>query len=99
MAEARRREQYLEQQRARIRREEAATEDLLRRTTTPCPSCGRRIEKTGGCNHVQCGNPHAGSGARVRGGCGHHFHWCCLRPYPAPGHDVHGACPFGGRAG
>ncbi len=38
--------------------------------TRPCPNCGQRIEKNGGCNHMIC--------RQVGGvGCGHHFCAVC----------------------
>ncbi len=34
--------------------DDEATQDLLARETKPCPKCGVRIIKNGGCNHMTC---------------------------------------------
>eukprot|EP01041_Mallomonas_annulata_P000757 gene757-1443_t len=43
----------------------------------PCPRCGVRIEKTGGCSHMVC--------VRSAGGCGFEFCWECLGLYHTNG--------------
>ncbi|GLD97515.1 hypothetical protein PINS_up006205 [Pythium insidiosum] len=38
----------------RIARAEKRTKRILNKHTKPCPNCGARIEKNGGCNHMHC---------------------------------------------
>jgi hypothetical protein len=33
---------------------DALTEELIQRSTKPCPKCAQRTEKNGGCNHMKC---------------------------------------------
>ena len=40
--------------RTRLAREEGETAATLARLTKPCPSCGAKILKDGGCNHMKC---------------------------------------------
>eukprot|EP00475_Leptophrys_vorax_P043777 TRINITY_DN8526_c0_g1_i1.p1 TRINITY_DN8526_c0_g1~~TRINITY_DN8526_c0_g1_i1.p1 ORF type:complete len:344 (-),score=31.08 TRINITY_DN8526_c0_g1_i1:415-1323(-) len=47
-----------------------ATKEWERQHTKECPNCKSRIQKNGGCPHMQCRS------------CKHHFCWGCLRPYP-----------------
>lgn len=54
--------------------EELRSAQLIAEITKPCPRCGIRIEKTGGCRHMTC--------PQEEGGCGHEFYWCCLGRYP-----------------
>ena len=43
--------------------------------TKPCPSCGARILKNGGCPHVSCRN------VTRSASCSHEFFWYCLLPW------------------
>ncbi|CEL59290.1 hypothetical protein RSOLAG1IB_03223 [Rhizoctonia solani AG-1 IB] len=63
--------------RRRRRREEYDSEEYIQNNTKKCPnqSCGRRIQKNGGCNHMVC---------RFPAGCGHEFCWLCLADYGGP---------------
>ena len=40
-----------------IKKAEKATQNFLDRETKPCPKCGVRITKIGGCNHMVCKVP------------------------------------------
>ncbi|MCJ1288075.1 hypothetical protein MMC26_007428 [Xylographa opegraphella] len=53
------------------RRERMANEAYLAANTKACPqeSCGRPIEKNGGCSHMTCTQ------------CGHQFCWDCFAPW------------------
>ncbi|CAJ0755417.1 20858_t:CDS:2 [Entrophospora sp. SA101] len=51
--------------------EEAATLDYLTRETKPCPKCGVRISKNGGCNHMTC---------KVSS-CKYEFCWLCMADF------------------
>ena len=55
----------------------AKTLEWMKKHGKPCPNCGDLIQKNGGCQHMHCAPP---------GGCGHHFCWGCLRPYPQQCH-------------
>jgi len=57
--------------------DEVENRKLKQHTTKPCPRCGVRIEKNGGCPHMTC--------HRVSGGCGYEFCWQCLGPYHTSG--------------
>ncbi|ETS77946.1 hypothetical protein PFICI_10008 [Pestalotiopsis fici W106-1] len=53
--EERRRVEEAERERARNRQAEStASERFANKTTKPCPSCGVRIFKDGGCDHMHC---------------------------------------------
>jgi len=62
--------------------EERRSMDHLSQYTKLCPRCGRRIEKSGGCDHMTC---------RISaGGCGYEFCWRCLCDYgPILAHGNH----------
>jgi ariadne-1 len=45
--------------------EEVLVNEWERTNTRPCPTCQRRIEKNGGCNHMTCSQ------------CGYEFCWIC----------------------
>ena len=49
----------------------ALSEQELTMNTRPCPKCGRRTYRDGGCRHMTCL-------------CGHEYFWCCLRAYRDP---------------
>ncbi|KAL5637155.1 hypothetical protein ACGC1H_000965 [Rhizoctonia solani] len=49
--------------------ENQESEEYIRNHAKKCPSCGRQIQKSGGCNHMTC---------RFPAGCGHQFCWLCL---------------------
>lgn len=49
--------------------EEGQTEEYMSRFTRGCPECHVRIEKTGGCNKMDCTR------------CGHSFCWVCSQPW------------------
>ncbi|KAH7344058.1 hypothetical protein B0J17DRAFT_200907 [Rhizoctonia solani] len=51
------------------------SEKYIRNNFKKCPSCKRRIQKNGGCNHMTCCRP---------AGCGHEFCWLCLAPWDRP---------------
>nr|CAG8651008.1 1151_t:CDS:2 [Entrophospora candida] len=51
--------------------EEAATDDYLQQETKPCPKCGIRIVKNGGCNHITC---------KIVT-CRYEFCWLCFADY------------------
>ena len=53
------------------REEEAEARRLKHLTTRPCPRCGVRIEKNGGCPHMTCVQPN----------CRYQFCWDCLGEY------------------
>ena len=53
------------------REEEAEARRLKHLTTRPCPRCGVRIEKNGGCPHMTCVQP----------SCKYQFCWDCLGDY------------------
>jgi ariadne-1 len=55
----------------------AKTLEWMSKHGKPCPNCGDLIQKDGGCQHMHCAPP---------GGCGHHFCWGCMRPYPQQCH-------------
>ncbi|KAL5637159.1 hypothetical protein ACGC1H_000967 [Rhizoctonia solani] len=61
-------------QNAHRERENAASEAYITQHAKQCPnsSCGRRIEKNDGCDHMTCRRP---------AGCGHEFCWVCLADY------------------
>lgn len=52
--ERRRRAEEEERERTRLRAESFASEQVARQTTKPCPFCGVRIQKNGGCDHMHC---------------------------------------------
>lgn len=54
-----------------------ANREMIQKTTKPCPKCGRRIEKNGGCTHMTC--------KREAGGCGYDFCWECMGEYHTTG--------------
>ncbi|PVF96660.1 hypothetical protein CPB86DRAFT_708674 [Serendipita vermifera] len=58
----------------RDKREDRASSSYILTTTKGCPNpkCGRRIEKSHGCDHMTCKRP---------AGCGHQFCWVCLAPW------------------
>jgi ribosomal protein L44E len=60
---------------------EKMTEQLLLKTTKPCPACHAPVEKNGGCNHMTCSN------------CHYEFCWLCLKRWQ--GYYSHG-CPLYG---
>ncbi|KDN48018.1 hypothetical protein RSAG8_03034, partial [Rhizoctonia solani AG-8 WAC10335] len=64
--EAESRRLKLEGQRDNDNRE---SEKYIRKHAKKCPSCGRQIQKNGGCDHMTCRSP---------AGCGHEFCWLCL---------------------
>ncbi|QRV87284.1 Serine/arginine repetitive matrix protein [Ceratobasidium sp. AG-Ba] len=59
---------------AKRAQEDRASQDLINRVAKTCPnkSCGRKIEKAEGCDHMTCRRP---------AGCGHEFCWICLASY------------------
>ena len=59
---------------------------VLCETTRPCPSCSRRVEKTGGCDHMRCGYDNNG---RIIVGCGTHWCWRCLQKLDETNPYVH----------
>ncbi|CAE6487568.1 unnamed protein product [Rhizoctonia solani] len=61
-------------QHAHKERDNAASEAYISQHAKQCPnpSCGRRIEKSEGCDHMTC---------RLPAGCGHEFCWVCLADY------------------
>jgi hypothetical protein len=82
-----------EQARAARASENAASEAALQELTTPCPRCGVRLQRAGGCFHMKCP-------------CGNHFYDCCGRNRPPnrlgirsreeldPDHPSDFRCPF-----
>jgi NADH pyrophosphatase NudC (nudix superfamily) len=64
----------------------AQSEQWIQDNTRPCPNCGRRIEKNGGCLHMTCP-------ARPVG-CGREYFWCCSRPFPDARHRLFNCCPI-----
>ncbi|KDN48016.1 hypothetical protein RSAG8_03032, partial [Rhizoctonia solani AG-8 WAC10335] len=64
--------QRLKKERART--ETRKSEKYIRGNAKKCPnrSCGRQIQKNGGCDHMTCRRP---------AGCGHEFCWLCLADY------------------
>ncbi|KAL5637158.1 hypothetical protein ACGC1H_000966 [Rhizoctonia solani] len=60
--------------RDRARTENRKSEKYIRSNTKRCPnsSCGRQIQKDGGCDHMTCRRP---------AGCGHEFCWFCRADY------------------
>lgn len=66
-------EQYTAQQAERDAQDRASQTYIDRNAKIcPNPSCGRRIEKVDGCDHMTCRRP---------AGCGHEFCWLCLADY------------------
>lgn len=63
LEELRRKAEEEERERARLLAESAASEQVARQTTKPCPFCGVRIQKNGGCDHIHCT------------ACDRHFWW------------------------
>ncbi|CEL59289.1 hypothetical protein RSOLAG1IB_03222 [Rhizoctonia solani AG-1 IB] len=61
-------------QHANRERENQASEAYISIHAKQCPNttCGRRIEKNDGCDHMTCRRP---------AGCGHEFCWVCLADY------------------
>lgn len=57
---------------------EADTARLITRATKPCPTCGTRIEKAGGCNHMTCRQ------------CKAHWCWICGQPWSMHGANTGG---------
>ncbi|EUC56169.1 ring finger protein, putative [Rhizoctonia solani AG-3 Rhs1AP] len=55
--------------------ENRESEEYIRNHAKKCPSCGRQIQKNGGCNHMTCHSP---------AGCGHQFCWLCLAHWGQP---------------
>jgi hypothetical protein len=37
--------------------QEAASEKMVKKISKECPGCKRRIQKAGGCEHMQCTYP------------------------------------------
>ena len=54
--------------------QERATKAWEQANTKPCPRCNARIEKNGGCNHMNCQK------------CGFYFCWQCLEDARLPNH-------------
>jgi NADH pyrophosphatase NudC (nudix superfamily) len=67
-------------QTAQAVRAAAQSERWIQDNTKPCPNCGRRVEKNGGCLHMTCPQRPVG--------CGNEYFWCCLRPYPDARHAL-----------
>lgn len=67
-------EQYAAQRANTRAAEDQASQEYIGKhaKTCPNPSCGRRIEKSQGCDHMTCRRP---------AGCGHEFCWLCLADY------------------
>lgn len=57
---------------------ELASQFWIHAHTKPCPHCGVRIEKNGGCDYIQCTQ------------CGYEFCWECAHPH---NHATH-VCTF-----
>lgn len=54
---------FVRQRREQLRRDDEASSAAAIATTRPCPRCGVRIEKNGGCDHMRCAS------------CGHPYNW------------------------
>ncbi|KAG7292598.1 hypothetical protein NEMBOFW57_002633 [Staphylotrichum longicolle] len=65
-------EQY-DQRNDKHRKAERASEREVQTTTKACPSCGKRVFKHSGCNHMTCI-------------CGHEWCYRCLAPYAYTAH-------------
>ena len=50
-------------------KEDDGSKELIEKTTKPCPKCGVRIEKNGGCRAMHCQYK----------GCNTHFCWNCMQ--------------------
>jgi eukaryotic-like serine/threonine-protein kinase len=57
------------ERRARAAVDDAASSAHIATNTRPCPRCGVRVEKNGGCDHMTCR-------------CGMHWSWLGGTPYP-----------------
>lgn len=75
--------QTCEEYEKQIRKQEECT---ALKNTKPCPNCGIKTEKNGGCNHMTCAR------------CGKHWCWICNGDFPrcgcheAPGRAVMHRC-------
>ncbi|KAF2483139.1 hypothetical protein BDY17DRAFT_141897 [Neohortaea acidophila] len=58
-----------EKRRKRQAEENNASEEVVDKTSKPCPNCSSRLDKYAGCDHVTCKR------------CSHEFCWCCSAPY------------------
>ena len=78
---AKEKESHDRKQREAVTRAETEDERRKEQLCRHCPSCGRIVEKTGGCNAMVCGqNAHGGN---QQYGCGRSFNWNQAKPYKA----------------
>ena len=61
---------------------ESGAANWILENTKKCPKCSTRIEKSSGCNKIQCNTA----------GCGHAFCWVCLGPWSEHGNGNYYNC-------
>lgn len=83
-------EQY-DQRNDKHRKAERASEREVQTTTKACPSCGKRVFKHSGCNHMTCKSCPCTSSPNLSltptpGICSHEWCYRCLAPYAYTAH-------------